>query len=92
LRVHHIGLNAYLHRIGAVNSALCARCIARETVEHYLLRCQRYVKERRALREAVRRPLSLQCLLADPANIPHTLAFVHATQRFPRYLPKNDAV
>ncbi|KIM22436.1 hypothetical protein M408DRAFT_47819, partial [Serendipita vermifera MAFF 305830] len=42
LRSHHIALNAYLHRIKAVNSPWCPRCEVSETVEHYLLHCERY--------------------------------------------------
>ena len=35
-------LNGYLHRIGAVESEQCVCGYATETVEHFLLRCQRW--------------------------------------------------
>ncbi|KAF8575418.1 hypothetical protein K439DRAFT_1292883, partial [Ramaria rubella] len=38
----HIGLNVFLKKIKAVDSALCSTCHLPETVAHYLLYCCRY--------------------------------------------------
>ena len=42
LRTGHVGLNVFLKKIKAVDSALCARCGHPETVAHYIFHCQRY--------------------------------------------------
>ena len=79
------GLNAYLHRIGVVDSPKCVHCDERESVEHYLLLCRRYTKERTQLRrELGRTPLNLITLLGH-AHVGALMRFVQATNRFPRY-------
>ncbi|KAF8324665.1 uncharacterized protein EI90DRAFT_2833461, partial [Cantharellus anzutake] len=50
LRTGHIGLLAYLARMGPSASPNCSLCEVPETVEHFLFECRRYCCERRALR------------------------------------------
>ncbi|KAJ7117765.1 hypothetical protein C8R44DRAFT_626919 [Mycena epipterygia] len=91
MRTGHVGLNAYLARFGAVDSALCQCCREPETVNHYLLACRRFTAERDVLRRALfadeRQPLSKKSLLGKPSNKTLLLAYVAATKRFPRYVP-----
>ena len=50
LRVGHAPLNGYLHWFKRVESARCPACGgARETPEHFILRCPKYAHERWAL-------------------------------------------
>ncbi|OSC98383.1 hypothetical protein PYCCODRAFT_1335524, partial [Trametes coccinea BRFM310] len=46
LRSGHVGLNAYLARIRAIDSPLCLTCNTPETVSHYLFTCKRYSEQR----------------------------------------------
>ncbi|KAF8516708.1 hypothetical protein BU17DRAFT_5878, partial [Hysterangium stoloniferum] len=38
----HITLNTFLHKIKAVDSALCTKCKVPETVAHYFFHCKRF--------------------------------------------------
>ncbi|KAJ7156482.1 hypothetical protein C8R43DRAFT_818576, partial [Mycena crocata] len=86
LRTGHVGLNAYLARFGAVDSALCSTCREPETVNHYLLTCRRFSRERDALRRALfadeRQPLNKKTLLGTPKNRSKLLQYVANTERF----------
>ncbi|KAI0640346.1 hypothetical protein C8Q79DRAFT_884480, partial [Trametes meyenii] len=42
----HVRLNAYLARIGAVDSPLCLRCLIPETLAHYLFTYQQFTDAR----------------------------------------------
>ncbi|KAF9509038.1 hypothetical protein BS47DRAFT_1260811, partial [Hydnum rufescens UP504] len=46
LRSGHIALRDYLERFGHADSPLCLRCALRETPEHYLVFCARFMRER----------------------------------------------
>ncbi|KAI0659786.1 hypothetical protein C8Q70DRAFT_914851 [Cubamyces menziesii] len=47
LRTNHVPLQAFLERIGKVNTAICPTCgSAPETVSHYLLACSTYTLHR----------------------------------------------
>lgn len=46
LRVGHAGLNGHLHRIRVVETGECEECQVPETIEHYLLHCPRYLRQR----------------------------------------------
>lgn len=43
----HIGLNAFLHRMGMVDSSTCPNCLATETAHHVILFCSEYEEFRR---------------------------------------------
>ena len=46
LRIGHVGLNKHLHRFNMADSPLCEVCREQETVQHYLLTCRRYERQR----------------------------------------------
>src|SRR5271169_797062 len=83
LRTGHCPLNQYLHRFNIEDSPLCeCGSGAIETVEHYLLLCNRYDKERAALIAKVGvGGMWIERLLGHPKLIGHTLEFVKSTKR-----------
>jgi ribonuclease HI len=85
LRSGHVGLNSYLHRIQAVDSPMCLSCGVRETVDHFLFACHRYVNQRIALRRAIKGRLSKPNVLGKKNSVKALLRYVHETGRFPRY-------
>ena len=85
LRSGHVGLNAFLARIRAVDSDLCPVCLLPETVAHYMLTCQRYFAACHTLGQAVSGPLSLRSTIGDPDARSAVLDFVAATGRFAAY-------
>jgi ribonuclease HI len=87
MRCRSVGLNHYLHRIGAVDSPLCPKCSEPETVMHYLLECQRFVQQRTSLRISIRGRLSLPNLLSNKNNLRSILNYFKSTGRFPLYFP-----
>ena len=60
LRTGMARLNTFLYRIKAVQSDQCACGRAKETVEHFLFRCTRWIKQRKEL---------LQCAGAQHGNL-----------------------
>ena len=52
LRMRYTQLNKYLHQIGVKDSPLC-ECGSPETVEHYLLNCERYFDSRESMRTKI---------------------------------------
>lgn len=46
LRMGHAGLNSYLHRFQMSDSEECDECGVPETIEHYLLYCHKYMRQR----------------------------------------------
>ncbi|KIM34827.1 hypothetical protein M413DRAFT_46307, partial [Hebeloma cylindrosporum] len=46
LQSGHIGLNAFLARIKAVDSAACSTYGVPETVDHFLFQCSRFLEQR----------------------------------------------
>src|SRR5579859_2012914 len=84
LRTGHCSLNQYLHRFGIEESPLC-ECgnEAIENVEHYLLHCPRYDRQRSKLRKEVGiGGMQIEKLLSYPEFINSTLEFVKETGRF----------
>lgn len=51
LRLGHTGLNSTMQIIGKHHTGLCDWCGIRETVEHVLIKCNKYSEERSKLRE-----------------------------------------
>ena len=85
LRTGHCPLNQYLHRFHIEESPLC-ECGdgVIENVEHYLLICTRYDRERAKLRKQVGfGGMWTEKLLGDPDFIHHTLEYVKNTKRMP---------
>ena len=85
LRTGHVGLNHFLHRIKATDSPLCRRCRCPETVEHFLLHCQKYTTERHDLRQSLRGTLTTRRLLGDKKARKALLTYVQRTERLPYY-------
>ena len=84
LRTGHCSLNQYLHRFNIENSSECS-CGngSEETVEHYLLHCPNYDKEREKLFKRVGIDgMWIEKLLGHPKLIPKTLEYIKETKRF----------
>ena len=83
LRTGHCRLNKYLHRFKLKTSPYCECGYGQETVEHYLMECPRFIKERKELRVKVRsKGMSIERLLGDPKFVKHTMEYVKVTGRF----------
>ena len=89
LRTGMARLNGYLHRIGAIDTDWCTCGQARETVEHFLFNCSRWVSHRHLLSEQaeIRRRGSLSYFLggkalSDPHNWKPNMDAVRATIRY----------
>ena len=85
LRTGHCSLNQYLYRIGVEESPRCAQCTngGIEDVQHFLLQCSKYDRERAELIKNVGiGGMEVEKLLGDPDFITHTLDFVEKTERF----------
>ncbi|KAI0715447.1 hypothetical protein C8T65DRAFT_561140, partial [Cerioporus squamosus] len=78
----HVGLNAFLAKIRALDSDLCLTCHTPETVAHDMLSCRRFVAAHHKLRVAVGGPLSLRSTLGNPDARAAVLAYVKSTGRF----------
>lgn len=93
LRAGHCPLNAYLFRFHAADSHLCTVCGQKESVEHYLLLCKKFVGLRRRLFTAAAKlkiPRTRQALLTDPRIFQSLADYGRKSYRFykARY-PKN---
>ncbi|QRV96301.1 ribonuclease H-like protein [Ceratobasidium sp. AG-Ba] len=84
LRTGHIPLNAYLYRFGLRESANCPNCDQRaETVEHFLMRCPAYERERQRRNAAFPASTnSMATLLSSKEAVRHLLAYIRETRRF----------
>jgi len=84
LRMGHIPLSKYLHRIGKTNSPMCHTCShQRETVHYYLMTCPAYMEQRRQLEQQVGRAAkSLKMLLTNLKIFPHLFQYISATHHF----------
>jgi hypothetical protein len=49
LRLGHVGVRSYLHRFGMADTPMCLHCGVEETVEHFLLICALYNRERQMM-------------------------------------------
>lgn len=67
MRIGHTALNYSLHKIGKHENGICDKCGQQETVEHILLKCVAYERERFQLSQELELMgtdnLSLQVLL-----------------------------
>jgi hypothetical protein len=85
LRTGHCSLNQYLYRIGIEESPRCAQCTngGIEYVEHFLIQCMKFDRERAALFKNVGiGGMEAEKLLGDTDFIKHTLEFAENTGRF----------
>jgi len=84
LRTGHCSLNQYLHRFGIVDSPLCAcNSGAIENVEHFLIHCPKYDRQRATLMKEVGiGGMWVEKLLGYSKFVTHTLEYVKSTKRF----------
>jgi hypothetical protein len=81
LRTGHCGLKQHLYRLSIEDSPFCECKQGQETVEHYLLECRRYAKQRCTLRKEVGTGgMRVDKLLGEPKNIRHTMEYVATTK------------
>jgi hypothetical protein len=85
LRTGHCGLNYYLWRFKKIEEAECKKCGngKQETVEHFLLECKGYCRERWKLRNKVgERNMKVETLLGRKDTVKDTMEYVEETKRF----------
>jgi hypothetical protein len=81
LRTGHCGLRRYLHRFNIEDTPFCECNQGMETVEHYLLECSRYRRQRNRLRKEVGAGgMRVDKLLGNPKNLAHTMEYVVTTK------------
>src|SRR6266496_6520521 len=82
-RMGHCSLNKYLHRFHITDDSTCECGEGEETVEHYLLRCEKYDRQRDRLRRKVGiEGMRTEKLLGDLKLIQHTIKYIEETERF----------
>jgi ribonuclease HI len=91
LRLSHIALNHHLFRINRSETPSCPHCraITVETVNHFLLDCPHYARERHKLRIKFRCNADSLSFLSSPVAVLPLLKFVHATGRFKSFFGKD---
>ena len=83
LRSGHVPLNTYLHRIKKADSPICPSCQQyRETVMHYIMRCEAHSVARQVMFNAAGRDArNLGKLLSTIELLPHLFRFLKTTER-----------
>ena len=82
LRTGHCQLNSYLYRFKKVASPYCQCRYQPETVQHYMLECRNYKKERDWLQRKIGyHNMRLGIMLGDPKMIHHTAKYIEMTKR-----------
>jgi hypothetical protein len=83
LRTGHCRLNYYLWRFKKSESAKCEKCgYEKETVEHFLLECPNFWRERHELRKKVGTGrMRVATLLGDKDTVQATMEYISATRR-----------
>jgi len=86
LQLQHFLLNKYLHRFKRTDKANCPACSKdKETIAHFLLHCTKYVFERWALVQQVKKrkkDLTIEMLLGDPELTLPLANYINSTGRF----------
>ena len=76
-------MNKYLHRFHITDDSTCECGEGEETVEHYLLQCEKYDRQRDRLRRKVGiEGMRTEKLLGDLKLIQHTIKYIEETERF----------
>jgi ribonuclease HI len=82
LRTGHCALNGYLHRFGKAASPYCECGYGKETVQHFLLECQRFKNEWKKLRTEVGTGrMKIAWLLGNKNMASHTMEYIGSTGR-----------
>ncbi|EIW73830.1 hypothetical protein CONPUDRAFT_68331 [Coniophora puteana RWD-64-598 SS2] len=85
LRMRHIALNAFLHRIKVVEDPRCDHCArgVHESIRHFLFECPAWGRARQEVVRALgRRAESLAYLLNDEKGVKALMCFMNSTGRF----------
>ena len=83
LRTGHCHLNEYLYRFNKIETPECECGAEKETVDHFLLRCELYDEERDKLRMKVgAEGMIVSTLLGDKSIIKETAEYIEKTGRF----------
>lgn len=91
LRLGHIPLNKYLHRIGKIDRASCPACgAAEETVQHYIADCPKYARERWKLARLAGQRELMSFALSTKEGAGATMEYIKATERFERRAEVNS--
>jgi ribonuclease HI len=89
LRTGRSHLNADRHKTKVHHSPLCDHCGGVESLAHYFMHCPQYAGQRfRLLRALKWTEIDMSRLLSDKNVLPHTLAYINESARFPRYYSK----
>ena len=79
----HSHLNEYLHRFNIIETPECECGAEKETVDHYLLNCELYDRQRDVLRRKVgAQGMRTSALLGDNQIIKNTVEYIEETGRF----------
>ena len=82
LRTGHCALNEYLHRFNIIETPECECGASKETVDHFLLKCELYDKERDELRRRVgAHAMNMSALLGNPQITKDTIEYIEKTGR-----------
>ncbi len=88
LRMGHCALNKTLKLLGKHQTGLCEGCQEEESVEHVVLRCRRYGRQREVMRSRIRelgvQEITLKGLLGERAQLRVLLGFLKETGVFSR--------
>jgi hypothetical protein len=84
LRMRHVALNKYLHKIGKTNSPICPQCRStQESVHLYLFRCPAFSEQRKRLEKRLKRGVnSIKTLLGGHKAMKHLFRYIHDMGRF----------
>jgi len=83
LRLGKCKLNFYKFEINKHETGLCDFCMVFETIEHYLIDCKRYTKERKKLFSRLNvKQMCLQSLLGKEDHLQPVMAFIKATDKY----------
>jgi hypothetical protein len=86
LRTGRSHLNADRHRMNVHHTPLCDHCGGIESLAHYFMHCPQYTEQRFTLLRALKwTEIDMSRLLSDKNVLPHTLAYINESARFPRY-------
>jgi hypothetical protein len=83
LRTGHCHVNNYLHSFNIIATSECECGAEKETIEHFLLKCELFEEERDVLRrKVVVQRMITSALLGDHQIIRETAEFIEKTGRF----------
>ena len=91
LRLGHVGVRSYLRRFGMADTPMCLHCGVEETVEHFLLICALYNRERQVMASSMNAlgiPLMSVRVLLGRRQLPQKSSALHSASNC--YLPHTN--